>query len=256
MRARPPLCGGRASFLLICVLVMKVAPTKAFRRCERRNKMIAQGSTNARATDPGTTIAWLAEWIAVGGWPGLLNLSTPQALRAVRAYVDESRRADVQRVDGVAHDPEKVLLLMRSLARNVSTMTSLATLARDLGGPNQELAKNTVGSYHDALSRLMVVEDQPAWDVGSGHGDRTCLHPRGRNRSDPHWSTWPMITRTPVRWGLGPTSWHGVRDSGIREEGPRQVFRIADGTFTQEAPNGIAGGLNLEPPRVHRTLLT
>lgn len=30
-------------------------------------------------------------------------------------------------VDGVAHDPEKVLLLMRSLARHVSTMVSLAT---------------------------------------------------------------------------------------------------------------------------------
>jgi hypothetical protein len=95
--------------------------------------------------------------------PGLLGKPVPQVLKAVRAYVDEVRRTDIQRVDGVAHDPEKVLLLMRSLARNVSTMVSLATLARDVDAVNEALAKNTVSAYYDALTRLMVVEDQPAW---------------------------------------------------------------------------------------------
>jgi predicted AAA+ superfamily ATPase len=42
-------------------------------------------------------------------------------------------------------------------------MASLATLARDVGGPHDGLAKNTVGAYHEALTRLMIVEDQPAW---------------------------------------------------------------------------------------------
>jgi predicted AAA+ superfamily ATPase len=95
----------------------------------------------------------------------------------VRAYVDEVRRTDVQRVDGVAHDPDKVLFLLRSLARNVSTTTSLSTLARDVGGSDEALAKNTVRAYYDALTRVMVVEDQPAW---APH-----LRSRSRIRSSP-----------------------------------------------------------------------
>jgi predicted AAA+ superfamily ATPase len=119
--------------------------------------------TPPRAPDMGMKVQHLAERIAVGGWPGLLDQPVPQALRAVRAYVDEVRRTDIRRVEGVAHDPDKVLLLMRSLARNVSTMTSLATLARDVGAADEALAKNTAGTYYEALMRLMVVEDQPAW---------------------------------------------------------------------------------------------
>lgn len=130
-----------------------------------------------RAGDVGIRVSDLAERIGVGGWPGLLDHSVRQALRMVRAYVDEVRRTDVQRVDGVAHDPEKVLLLLRSLARNVSTTTSLSTLARDVGGSDEALAKNTVRAYHDALTRLMVVEDQPAW---APH-----LRSRSRIRSSP-----------------------------------------------------------------------
>jgi predicted AAA+ superfamily ATPase len=91
--------------------------------------------------------------------------------------VDEVRRTDIQRVDGVAHDPDKVGAFMQSLARNVSTMVSLSTIGQDVGGPGAGLARNTVSAYHDALSRLMVIEDQPAW---APH-----LRSRSRVRSSP-----------------------------------------------------------------------
>jgi predicted AAA+ superfamily ATPase len=81
----------------------------------------------------------------------------------VRAYVDEVRRTDIQRLEGVAHDPERVLQLMRSLARNVATMTGIATMAKDIAGTERPIDEDTAYRYHDALSRLMVIEDQPAW---------------------------------------------------------------------------------------------
>lgn len=137
-----------------------------------------------RAGDPGLTVSDLAERVAVGGWPGLLGQPVSRALRAVRAYVDEIRRTDIQRVDGVAHDPDKVMNLMRSLARNVSTMVSLATLARDMAGVEEALAKNTVSAYYDALSRLMVVEDQPAWAPHLRSRSRVRTSPR-RHFADP-----------------------------------------------------------------------
>jgi predicted AAA+ superfamily ATPase len=53
--------------------------------------------------------------------------------------------------------------LLRSLARNVSTYAATATLALDTGGVEGPLKDDTVRAYLDALERLMIVEDQPAW---------------------------------------------------------------------------------------------
>jgi predicted AAA+ superfamily ATPase len=150
-----------------------------------------------RAGDTQITVTNLAERIAVGGWPGLLGHTVPQALRAVRAYVDEVRRTDIQRVDGVAHDPDKVLLLMRSLARNISTMVSLATLGRDVGAVDESLAKNTVITYYDALTRLMVVEDQPAWAPHLRSRSRVRTSPR-RHFVDPSLAV-AVLRATPER---------------------------------------------------------
>ena len=71
-----------------------------------------------------------------GGWPGDLDLTTPQAQRRLRA-------------------------LMRSLARHVATEASFRTIARDASG--QSLSAETAIAYVGALRRLFVVEEQPAW---------------------------------------------------------------------------------------------
>lgn len=117
----------------------------------------------AQASDPGLTVAALAREVSVGGWPGLRELPVESALRAVRGYLDEIRRVDIDRVDGARRDPEKVQQLLRSLARHVATHASLTTLAADTGGSEGPLKRDTVSHYLEVLTRLMVVEDQPAW---------------------------------------------------------------------------------------------
>jgi len=116
-----------------------------------------------RAPDPGLTVADLAERVAVGGWPGHLQLGVDASLRAVRDYLEEIRRTDIVRVDGTRRDPGKVGMLLRSLARNVSTHVANTTLAADAGGADGPLSDDTVRDYMAALERLMIVEDQPAW---------------------------------------------------------------------------------------------
>jgi predicted AAA+ superfamily ATPase len=117
----------------------------------------------ARSADPGLTVSELAEEIAVGGWPGLRALALDQRLRAVRDYLDEIRRVDVSVVGGARRDPDRVGQLLRSLARNVATYAAATTLAGDAGGPDGALKDDTARRYLDALTRLMIVEDQPAW---------------------------------------------------------------------------------------------
>lgn len=106
----------------------------------------------------------LARLVCVGGWPGHLGSSADEALRVNRGYVDDICRADLQRVDGVRRDPDRVHRVLRSLARNVATCASLATIARDVAGPEQaSMTSHTARSYLTGLERLMVVEDQPPW---------------------------------------------------------------------------------------------
>jgi predicted AAA+ superfamily ATPase len=117
----------------------------------------------AASPDAGTTVTELARDISLGGWPGFRRLTHDRALTAVRDYLDEIRRTDISSVDGSKRDPERVGQLLRSLGRNVATYASATTLARDTGGGDGALKDDTVRDYLDALSRLMIVEDQPAW---------------------------------------------------------------------------------------------
>ena len=117
----------------------------------------------AKTLDPGLTITTLAERIAVGGWPGNLGKTPADALAAVRGYIDEIRRVDISRIDGVRRDPARIGRLLRSLARNESTSATVATIAADTGSGDAAIGDDTVRCYLDALERLMVVENQPAW---------------------------------------------------------------------------------------------
>ncbi len=116
-----------------------------------------------RATDPGLTIHDLAERITVGGWPNLQGSTIDEASIALRGYLEETRRVDLVRVDGVARDPENVARVLRSLARNVATGASARAIAADVGGVDGPIDHHTVLSYLAALSRLFVLEDLPAW---------------------------------------------------------------------------------------------
>lgn len=117
----------------------------------------------ARSSDTGATIESITERICVGGWPAFRQLSVEQAMISVSGYLDEIRRTDVNRVDSTRRDPERISRLLRSLARNVATSAAIKKLASDTGGAEGPLTRETVYDYLDALERLMVVEDQPAW---------------------------------------------------------------------------------------------
>lgn len=115
----------------------------------------------------GAASSWpledLVAQLCRGGWPADLRRSDRACLRARIDYLDELRRVDISRADGVRRDPEGVGRLLRSLARNVATQASAITLAKDAGGDAEPLYKGTVRGHLDALGRLMVYEEQAAW---------------------------------------------------------------------------------------------
>lgn len=106
----------------------------------------------------------LVEAACRGGWPASLNLDLRSAQDYAISYLSEICRTDIPLLGGPSRDPIGVDRLLRSLARNVSTEASLRTLAQDTGGENP-LDPRTVTAYVDALRRVFVVEDQPAWSA-------------------------------------------------------------------------------------------
>jgi len=119
-----------------------------------------EGSPQAKMTIPE-----IAEEIALGGWPGFVDMEKDQALVATGDYMEEIRRLDASATGGTRRNPDKVGQLLRSIARNVSTQASIATLARDTHGPEEPLDRATASIYLDELRRLRIVEEQPAWGV-------------------------------------------------------------------------------------------
>jgi len=113
--------------------------------------------------DPGLGVVDIAECVATGGWPAHQRLTTEQSILAVRDYLEEIVRADISRVDQRRRDPDKVMRVVRSLARNIATPVALRVLAVDAGGADGALQDETVRGYLEVLARLMIVEDQPPW---------------------------------------------------------------------------------------------
>ncbi|MCI2082940.1 MAG: DUF4143 domain-containing protein [Bacteroidales bacterium] len=109
------------------------------------------------------TIEQIAQAICRGGWPAAIGLEEKQALKIARDYVDSIINFDVSRVDGIDKDPERVRLLLRSLARNESTLATIETIRKDIKATDFDISDKTIAHYMNALRRIFVIEDQPAW---------------------------------------------------------------------------------------------
>jgi predicted AAA+ superfamily ATPase len=117
-----------------------------------------------RSADPGLRLDDLIELVVRGGWPGFRDLDLHDARLAVRDYLDQVRRTDLPRFDGVRRDPNRVGRVLQSLARHTATSASLQTIVRDTAGADTAAVdRDTVRNYLDALERLMIIEDLPAF---------------------------------------------------------------------------------------------
>ena len=104
----------------------------------------------------------LAKVICRGGWPEAVAKRQTSA-QIARNYVDAVVNVDVQKVDGVERNPYRVRQLLRSYARNISTMASLTTILADIQANDVAFSDTTMYGYVNALRRIFLIEDIPAW---------------------------------------------------------------------------------------------
>lgn len=115
--------------------------------------------------DSNLSIDRLAFLVCRGGWPQSVDMRDEIALDQAFDYYDAVVHSDINRADGVQKDAEKVKRLMRSYARNQGAQVPNTVLSRDISAnEDKTISEETVASYVDALRKIFVVEDMPAWN--------------------------------------------------------------------------------------------
>ena len=116
--------------------------------------------------DEPTDLEFIVEKIIIGGFPALIGKSVSQASDLNRAYIDLLAETDMSRVSGIKRDPLKVRNILRSLARNTATTIETISLETDIFEKDKiNISRPTIYDYLDALERLMIIENQPAWNI-------------------------------------------------------------------------------------------
>lgn len=112
-----------------------------------------------------TELSRLAFLICRGGWPQAVAMRDEIALEQAFDYFEGVVRSDINRADGIRKDPERVIRLMRSFARNQGSQIANTVIARDIGSNESgTLDEETVSLYIKALKRIFVIEDMTAWN--------------------------------------------------------------------------------------------
>ncbi|MDO4931000.1 MAG: DUF4143 domain-containing protein [Bacteroidales bacterium] len=99
-----------------------------------------------------------------GGWPMVTHLRQDAAADVAFNYLDGVIHSDVQRVDGVSRDADRVKRLLKIYARAQGTQTTLAKLLKDMQENDLSCSENTLLSYLSALRKIFVIEDMTAWN--------------------------------------------------------------------------------------------
>ena len=99
-----------------------------------------------------------------GGWPSSLKKKTEKAmLFEARDYIANICNSDASTVDGVNRGSERVMAVLRSYARNISTLATNKAILNDVKSNYMDISEPTLSSYINALERLYVIDDLPAW---------------------------------------------------------------------------------------------
>lgn len=112
-----------------------------------------------------TSLDEIAFLICRGGWPKSVGLDEKPALFQAIDYHDAVVSIDISRVDSIKRDKEKAKRLLKSYARHVGSQSSLETIRQDmLSNQTDTFDQVTLYSYLDALRKIFVIEDSPAWN--------------------------------------------------------------------------------------------
>ncbi|WP_287680135.1 DUF4143 domain-containing protein [Bacteroides sp.] len=99
-----------------------------------------------------------------GGWPATLQMSQKSAMLVAKDYVNSVCENDISRVDGKQRNPKIARQIMKSYARNISTLAKKTNILGDITASGDiTISMDTYDDYVEALEKLYVIQDIDAW---------------------------------------------------------------------------------------------
>jgi hypothetical protein len=99
-----------------------------------------------------------------GGWPASLRMkNSHDAYRIAKDYLEGVAESDIIHVDGVNRNPVLARSIIRTYSRNLSTLAKRTNLVKDVNALSESCTDRTFDDYVDALTKLFVISDIPAW---------------------------------------------------------------------------------------------
>lgn len=120
------------------------------------------------------TLDELANLIIRGGWPSNIKNEGNKSNIIPKSYIEAILDKDIH--DDKKRDVNKMNMLLKSLARNESTVATKSTLLKDIEekAGEKELIESriTMDDYLDVLSRLHIIDNQDAYSENYRSPDR------------------------------------------------------------------------------------
>lgn len=99
-----------------------------------------------------------------GGWPATLQMSAKASMLIAKDYVNSVCENDISAVDNKQRNPKIARQIMKSYARNISTLAKKSNILADVTASEDiSLSMNTFDDYIAALEKLFVIQDIDAW---------------------------------------------------------------------------------------------
>ena len=99
-----------------------------------------------------------------GGWPATLQLSSKASIMIAKDYVKTVCNEDISAVDKKERNAKIATQIMRSYARNISTLAKKTNILADVtASENIDISMDTFDDYVGALEKLFVIQDIDAW---------------------------------------------------------------------------------------------
>ncbi len=130
----------------------------------------------------------IAEFLIKGGWPANIDTDKEDIGLIPKQYIQSILKKDIHERKDKKRDELKMEMLLKSLARNETTIAGIKTIVKDIEeyetGEDILKSRTTVDDYLDVLSNLYLIENQSAFDLNYRSSKRVGKTPK-RHFVDP-----------------------------------------------------------------------
>lgn len=125
---------------------------------------ILSGNRDIDGITTDLTYEKIAYALCRGGWPNSLKMDNQNSLLVAKSYIDVLVESDISRIDGVKREPDLARAILKSYARQVSTIDSNQSLYDDVRANYQDVSDRTIMDYLSTLKKLYIIDEIESWN--------------------------------------------------------------------------------------------